>query len=413
MPLSDTLNPDAASDLSPSGPYRALKQFGLVLLCAAWIVLGLFGHDPWKPDDAISFGIAYDMLAHGDWIVRSSPGRRSRSARPCSMSPRRRIGTRLGGALALHDAARVAVALCLGLTLWLLALTGRELYGRVSLVAGAALCRLRRPGTATSAHARAGLLVADALAMFAPALALRGPAVGGMLLGLAAGVAFLCRGPLGPALIGATALLLAFFAPWRNRQYITTLALAAIVALPLIVAWPLALYLRSPELFAQWLEAQNIARFFGLIPDSPQAERLYYLKNLPWLAWPALPLVLWTLWIRGRGYNGGLATAGIELPAVAFVVTLVVLSAAAEPRASLAMPMLLPLALLGRGGSRYPEARLLRRARPVPASSLLACWQSCFGPLAGVPVRHGLPEPVAKMFRDTQPGSSRPGNGSR
>src|SRR4029077_2598338 len=94
-----------------------------------------------------------------------------------------------------------------------------------------------------------GLLVADALALFALSLALRTPAVGGMLLGLAAGVAFLCRGPLGPALIGATALLLAFFAPWRNRHYVTTLGLAAIVALPLIMAWPLALYLRSPALF--------------------------------------------------------------------------------------------------------------------------------------------------------------------
>ena len=31
-------------------------------------------------------------------------------------------------------------------------------------------------------------------------------------------------------------------------------------------------------------------------------------------AWPALPLVLWTMWTRGRGFNGGLGTPGIELP---------------------------------------------------------------------------------------------------
>ena len=37
-------------------------------------------------------------------------------------------------------------------------------------------------------------------------------------------------------------------------------------------------------------------------------------KNLPWFAWPALPLVLWTLWTRGRGFNGGLAQPGVQLP---------------------------------------------------------------------------------------------------
>ena len=58
-----------ASELSPSGPYRALKQAGLVLLCVAWIALGLFGHDPWKTDDATSFGIAFDMLKSGDWTI--------------------------------------------------------------------------------------------------------------------------------------------------------------------------------------------------------------------------------------------------------------------------------------------------------------------------------------------------------
>ena len=40
-----TAAPDADSILSPAGPHRALKQFGLVLLCGAWVVLGLVGHD--------------------------------------------------------------------------------------------------------------------------------------------------------------------------------------------------------------------------------------------------------------------------------------------------------------------------------------------------------------------------------
>ena len=70
MPLADpTVPPSDASRLSPGGKYRPLKQAGLVLLCAAWILLGLFGHDPWKPDDATTFGVAHDVLSNGDWLA--------------------------------------------------------------------------------------------------------------------------------------------------------------------------------------------------------------------------------------------------------------------------------------------------------------------------------------------------------
>ena len=90
-----------------------------------------------------------------------------------------------------------------------------------------------------------------------------------------------------------------------------------------------------------------------------------------------------------------------------FVVTLVVLSAAAEPRASLAMPMLLPLALLGAA-----EVDTLKRGY---SGALDWFGILTFGLLAILlwglwleSVRHGLPEPVAKMFRDTQPGFQPP-----
>ncbi len=66
MPLADPTAPPTSVQSVACRQYRALKQAGLVLLCAAWILLGLFGHDPWKPDDATTFGIAHDMLQHGD-----------------------------------------------------------------------------------------------------------------------------------------------------------------------------------------------------------------------------------------------------------------------------------------------------------------------------------------------------------
>jgi 4-amino-4-deoxy-L-arabinose transferase-like glycosyltransferase len=410
MPFSASLNrPDSASDLSPSGPYRAYKQFGLVLLCAAWVLLGLFGHDPWKSDDATSFGIAYDMLKSGDWLVPQVAGVPTPERTPLFYALAAACARALGGTLALHDAARIAVGICLALTLLLLGLTSRELYGRafrwmpVLLFVGCV-------GLWDRGHLLApelGVLAGAALALYAFALVLRRPYVGGILLGVAAGATFLCRGPLGPILIGVTGLLLPLFGPWRDRRYGTALALAVIVAAPIILAWPIALSQRSPALFAQWYDAQSMARFFGFAAAGPPVEPLYYLKNLPWFAWPALPLALWTLWVRGRGFNGSLGSPGIALPATAFLVVLIALSAAAEPRANLALPLLLPLALLGAA-----EVDSLKRSYSgaldwfgILTFGLLAIvlWALWFQSL-----RDGLAEPVARLFRDTQPGYQPP-----
>jgi 4-amino-4-deoxy-L-arabinose transferase-like glycosyltransferase len=408
-PSADAPRPEAASELSPSGPYRAYKQLGLVLLCAAWILPGLFGHDPWKSDDATSFGIAYDMLRSGDWIVPHIAGVPAPDRAPLFYVLAAACAWAFGGLLALHDAARLAVALCLGVTLWLLSLTGRELYGRpfrwmpVLLFVGCV-------GLWDRAHSLSpdvGALLAETLALYSIALAARRPVLGGVLLGLAAGLAFLCRGSAAAALIAVTALVVAAFAPWRSRRYALTALLALVVAAPLIAAWPAALYLRSPALFAQWHEAQDLGRFFGLAAGSAPVEPFYYLKNLLWFAWPALPLAFWTLWVRGRGFNGSLSAPGVALPLTAFAVLLVVLSAAAEPRASFALPLLVPLSLLGAA-----EVDTLKRAH---SGALDWFGIFTFGLLAlglwvlwAESLQLGLPEEVARAFRDTQPGYQPP-----
>ncbi len=406
MPLADLTAPsNEASDLSPSGRYRAYKQTGLVFLCAAWILLGLFGHDPWKPDDATTFGVAHDVLSNGDWLVPQLAGTPAAERPPLFYALAAASGAALRPVLALHDGARVANALCLALTLWLLALTGRELYGRAFRWMPV-LVFIGCIGLWDRAHALApemGLLPAYALALYALALAPRRALISGALLGASAGIAFLVRGTSWAAMIGLTALLLAAFPPWRTRRYVGTLTLAVLVAAPLLIAWPLAIYLRDPAIFALWRDAQSIARFFGFAAGSPPVEPFYYLKNLPWFAWPALPLVLWTLWLRTRGYHGGLAQPGIVLPLTMSIVLLLVLSAAAEPRATLALPLLLPLCLLGAA-----EIDSLKRG-----TSGALDWFGIltFGLLAVLvwalwleTLWHGLPEPVAHIFRDTQPG---------
>ena len=50
---------------------RTRFNFGLL---AAWVLFGLFGHDPWKPDEAYTFGLVYHVVERGDWVVPTLAG---------------------------------------------------------------------------------------------------------------------------------------------------------------------------------------------------------------------------------------------------------------------------------------------------------------------------------------------------
>ena len=55
-------------------PWRALfaqppSPGVLALLALAFVLPGLFGHDPWKSFDAIGVEIVHQMYVSGDWLV--------------------------------------------------------------------------------------------------------------------------------------------------------------------------------------------------------------------------------------------------------------------------------------------------------------------------------------------------------
>ena len=391
---------------SPSGPHRGLKQLGLVVLCGAWVVLGLVGHDPWKTEDATAFGVAWGMMQGGDWLAPTLAGEPFVERPPLAYATAALFGTALTPLLAPHDAARLAAGAMLALTLVLLAATARELYGRdfrwmpVLLFVGTV-------GLWDRAHQLSpemGLLAGIALALYGFALALRRPAAGGAVLGLGAAVAFLACGFMGPLWLTLTALLLPVALPvWRTSRYALTIAAAVAVALPLGAAWPLALAARAPEQLEAWRAAQSVGDYFAPLAAEASGDPLFVIKNLPWLAWPALALVLWTLSMRGRGFNGGLATPGVMLPGTLAVVITGCLLAMAEPRAIYAMPLMLPLCLI---------AALEVDTLPRGFSAALDWFGILtFGLLAALvwwvwidALAQGISPASARVFRDTEPG---------
>ena len=139
-------------------------------------------------------------------------------------------------------------------------------------------------------------LMLDGAALYGFALALRRPVAGGAAIGLGAGVGLLERGFVAALWISVTAAALPVaFSAWRTRRY----ARAAGVALALAVVLrgslaARALAPRAPHLHAWWA-AQSPGDFLAPLDPAAAGDATFLLKNLPWFAWPALPLVLWTI----------------------------------------------------------------------------------------------------------------------
>lgn len=343
--LPETRDTSGADTLSPSGPHRAIKQAGLLLLCVTWVALGIFGHEPWRTEDAVTFGVAWDMMRGGPVAVPMLAGEPYLVQPPLVYVLAAWCARTFGGVLPPHDAARIAVALLLGATMLALTAAGIELNGRrtrwlpVLLFIGCV--GLWDRGHQLSSEL--GLMAGVAGATWGLALAQRRPAAGGAAAGFATGLAFLADGLSGPLWIAATFALLPVVVPrLRSRAFALASAAAAAMFAATAGTWPLALWLTAPEALAAWWASQVEPGFWAGLGG----EAAFVAKNLLWFAWPVLPLAAWTLWMRGRGFNGGLRVPAIEIPLALLLVMLVALLLHPEPRATLLMPLLLPLALL-------------------------------------------------------------------
>ena len=385
--------------------YGTAKQFALTILCAVWVLLGVVGHDPWKSQDAVAFGVAVDMIERGDALAPRLVGEPYLDSPPLVHLVAAGTGIALSPWMPLHDAARVAAALFVALTLLLLAATATELNGAkyrwvtVLLFIGSV-------GLWERAHQLSpelGLMLGIAAAQYGLALAARRPVAGGALLGLGAGIGFLSTGLAGPVWLAVVALVLPVFPAWRTRAYATTAAIGLGIAIVLCLAWPLALYVRAPAHLIAWWSQQSIGDFVAAADPTSIGDATFLAKNIPWYAWPALPLVLWTLYTRGRGFNGGLATPGVELPATFAAVIAFAITAMADPRLLTLMPLLVPLCLLA-----VLEIDTLPRGFSgaldwfgILTFGLLTVllWWLWFDAYT-----HGMPLPIARLFRDSEAG---------
>jgi len=313
------------------------------------VLLGLVGRDPWKSEDAIAFAIGWEMVQRGDWLVPHLARELALDAPPLIPWLSALGIAALSPPLSAPDAGRIAVGVLLVALLALTGATANRLGDR-PLTWMPVLILVGSVGLFDRSHqlsSELGLAVAVALAMFGCALARERPVAGGIAIGLAGAMAFLAAGSPGPVWALVPALVLPLFGvPWRTARYGVALMVAAVVAIPLLVAWPLALYERAPSLLETWRVADPLLAMIpfqgGNGPPSPD----WLLRNLIWFAWPAVPLIAWMIWIRARGFNGGFRDPALVLPAVFALWMLAWLVVTPEPRSMQMLPVLTPLAIL-------------------------------------------------------------------
>jgi 4-amino-4-deoxy-L-arabinose transferase-like glycosyltransferase len=326
-------------------PITPAKAGLLALLCAIWVLTGLVGHDPWKPDEAYSFGIVYHILQSGDWLVPTLAGEPYMDKPPLYYLTAALFAKLFSAWLPLHDGARLASGFYTGLTLLFTGYAGRELFGE-NRGWPAAIILIGCMGMLVRAHLMItdlALLAGCAMMLYGYALALRRPIGGGLLLGTGVGIGFMSKGFIAPMLFVSIGLALLLFRDWRNRNHALATLAALIAALPWLTLWPFLLYLQSPDLFFEWAWTLNIGRWFDYAKGGEYREAFYYVKSLPWLAWPALPLAGWAVW-EARHRLG--QSAEFQLLITAFLVMLVTLSFVPNIKEVFALPMLLPIALL-------------------------------------------------------------------
>ncbi len=322
------------------------KGLFLGLLCAVWLLTGLIGHDPWKPDEAYSFGLVYHILKSGDWLVPTLAGDVYMERPPLFYWTAAIFAKVFAAFLPLHDGARLATGFYMGLTMLFTGMTGRELFGK-SAGWASAIILIGSMGLLVRAHllvADIALLTGCAMMIYGYALVPRRHRWSGFLLGTGLGIGFLAKGFIAPVFFLTFSLTLLIFRLWRNRNYYLSLGIALLSALPWLTIWPTLLYLYSPEYFSEWFWQLNVGRWFNHVHESVHLNTFYYVSILPWFAWPALPLAIWAVWeARKKMWQ----SEEFQLLLVSFFGMLLALSFSTNINELSALPMLLPLSLLG------------------------------------------------------------------
>jgi len=357
--------------LSPSRVTEAaagkLSRLILLGVLALYIVPGLFGREPWTPDDASGFGIAWTMVTGStvDWWLPSIAGEAIPEEGPLPFWLGALFLRWFGPFLGDFTAARLVTVFWFAIgtsALWYatyrlarrdeaqpvaLAFGGQaspRAYGR--MLADVSVLLLTATfgvlGRIHESGAEPVLLSLVCVLMFGLAYSLDDPWPGSTVAGLALGAIVLSRGWLPAGVLAVAAI--GFTVSYGDRR-IERATLIALLMVLIFALWPLgarhADAVQADAYMRQWWDWNRWSVGW------PRAENIVWLvRNLGWYAWPLWPFAFWTIY----SWRHFVRRPHIALPLMitgAGLAALIVSTSPGDREFLIAVPALVVLAAFG------------------------------------------------------------------
>lgn len=312
----------------------------LIILCAIWLMMGLVGHHPWKPFESDAISTITDVLTQHNLLAPTSASSNQISNPPLYYLSAAVTAKLFSGFLPLHDGARIATGLWMLITLLMVGMTGRELWGK-GFGRQTTFIFISAIGLVISAHTitpAISALSGIAASFYALSLCQRRPYRASAILGISVAVSFLSTGILPLIIVLSTCFALpCFFKEWRSASFAKVVGICILIAAPVISAWIILSLNYAPTVFNAWW-----------ISSTQELDSLhfYFTNLLLWYAWPSLPLACWALW---RFRSQLLNQPKFQLCITFFLVAFTAIGFFAERKEIFALPLLLPLTALAAG----------------------------------------------------------------
>ncbi|WP_034295755.1 glycosyltransferase family 39 protein [Herbaspirillum sp. RV1423] len=404
----------------PAAATNALPRWGLLALGLLYILPGLIGRDPWKNDDAASFGIMWTM-AHGtlqDWLAPNIAGMAMPAESPLAYWFGALCIKLFGWLLSDPLAARLSTVGCFligSLSIWYATyLLGRRSeaqplklafggqpeprdFGR-TLADGAFLIYLGFLGLLLHSHETSAKTLQIALVAYAIYSAVRvfdtNKPHQALSLGAVLGLLVLTHGWLLPA--GVLLGLLTLSGLYHRPVFKSLLCVVLPTALAICVIWVFSIRALLPEAAAQfstWLSWNSYQINWPTL-----ASLKFFLKYGVWFAWPAWPFAGWAVYAWRRQPQ----SLHISLPLAFFIPLTLLVLLNVHSEEGILLPLLPALAILAAFGIPTMKRGAINAVDWFSVMTLTTC--AAFIWIGWIAKETGWPAQIAKNAFKLAPG---------